>query len=79
VRVTVPGYVIDDDPARVDPDIAWRFLSTEAYWGRWRPREVLEAQIASAWRLVGAYAAPPGGDGHRGLGPAAASRASLVP
>jgi GNAT superfamily N-acetyltransferase len=55
VRAAVPGYVIDDDPARVDRDAAWQYLSTEAYWGRWRPREVLDAQIASAWRVVGAY------------------------
>ena len=60
MRVTVPGYEIDDDPARVDPDAAWRFLSTEAYWGRWRPRRVVDAQIASAWRVVGAYAAATG-------------------
>jgi GNAT superfamily N-acetyltransferase len=59
VRVTVRDYEVDDDPARVDADAAWRFLSTEAYWGRWRPREVLDGQIASAWRLVGAYG--PGG------------------
>ena len=58
MRATVPGYVVDDDPARVDADAAWAFLSTEAYWGRWRPREVLDAQIASAWRLVGAYLPP---------------------
>jgi GNAT superfamily N-acetyltransferase len=56
VQVAASEYVIDDDPARVDADAAWRFLSAEAYWGRWRPREVLDAQIASAWRLVGAYA-----------------------
>ena len=55
VRVVVPGYVLDDDPARVDVDAAWAFLSTEAYWGRWRTRDVLDAQVASAWRLVGVY------------------------
>jgi GNAT superfamily N-acetyltransferase len=57
VRAAVPGYAIDDDAALVDRDAAWRFLSTEAYWGRWRPREVLDAQIASAWRVVGVYTA----------------------
>ena len=55
VRVVVQGYVLDDDPARVDVDAAWAFLSTEAYWGRWRTRDVLAAQIASAWRVVGSY------------------------
>jgi GNAT superfamily N-acetyltransferase len=61
VRVAVPGYELDDDPARVDVDAAWAFLSTEAYWGRWRTRDVLAAQIASAWRVVGVYAGA--GDG----------------
>jgi ribosomal protein S18 acetylase RimI-like enzyme len=55
VRSVVPGYVLDDDPARVDVAAAWAFLSTEAYWGRWRTRDVLAAQVASAWRLVGVY------------------------
>jgi hypothetical protein len=39
----VPGYAIDDDPALVDCDAAWRYLSTEAYWGRWRSRDVFDA------------------------------------
>jgi GNAT superfamily N-acetyltransferase len=63
VQAAVPGYVIDDDPARVDADAAWRFLSTEAYWGRWRSPEVLAGQLASAWRVVGAYADGPSGAG----------------
>ena len=28
------GYELDDDPARLDLDAIWDFLSTEAYWGR---------------------------------------------
>jgi GNAT superfamily N-acetyltransferase len=51
----VPAYEIDDDPARVDLDVAWGFLSTEAYWGRWRSRADVEAQVRGAWRVVGAY------------------------
>jgi len=31
------------------------FLSTQAYWGRYRTRADFEAQLASAWRVVGAY------------------------
>lgn len=49
------GYAVDADPARVDVDVAWEFLSTQAYWARWRTREELEAQVASAWRVVGVY------------------------
>ncbi len=50
------AYEISDDPARVDIDAAWAFLSTEAYWARWRTRADVERQIAGAWRVVGAYA-----------------------
>lgn len=45
----------DDDPGRVDLDALWAFLSTEAYWGRWRTREVVAHQLATAWRVAGAY------------------------
>lgn len=48
-------YVLDDDPSRVDVDVVWDFLSTDAYWGRWRTRADLERQIAGAWRVVGCY------------------------
>ena len=48
-------YELDDDPTRIDVDALWAFLSTEAYWGRWRERPDLDAQLRSAWRVVGAY------------------------
>jgi GNAT superfamily N-acetyltransferase len=47
--------IIDDDPARVDVEWVWAFLSADAYWGRWRTRADLEAQLTAAWRVVGAY------------------------
>ena len=50
-------YDIDDDPARIPRDAVWAWLSTEAYWARWRTREDVEAQLDSAWRVVGAYRA----------------------
>jgi GNAT superfamily N-acetyltransferase len=53
-------FELDDDPARIQRDAVWRWLSTEAYWGRWRSRADLDAQIDSAWRLVGVYAAGTG-------------------
>jgi GNAT superfamily N-acetyltransferase len=49
------GYVIDDDPARVDLDVIWSFMSGEAYWARWRTREDVARQVAVAWRVVGVY------------------------
>jgi GNAT superfamily N-acetyltransferase len=52
-----PGvtYELDDDPDRLDFEVIWAFLSTEAYWHRWRTREDVAAQVAGAWRVVGAY------------------------
>jgi GNAT superfamily N-acetyltransferase len=53
--IDAAGYTIDDDPARVDLDVVWEYLSTQAYWGRWRTRADLEAQVRASWRVVGAY------------------------
>ena len=36
-------------------DVVWSFLSTQAYWGRWRTRGDVERQLAGSWRVVGAY------------------------
>jgi GNAT superfamily N-acetyltransferase len=47
---------VSADPGRVDVDVVWEFLSTAAYWGRWRAREDVVAQVRDAWRVVGAYA-----------------------
>ncbi|ANN14386.1 GNAT family acetyltransferase [Amycolatopsis orientalis] len=52
---TVGAYELDDDPARVDLDAVWKFLSTGAYWGKWRDREMVEKVVRNAWRVVGAY------------------------
>jgi GNAT superfamily N-acetyltransferase len=54
------SYDLDDDPGRLDRDVIWGFLSTEAYWHRWRTREQVEAQVDGAWRVVGAYDAATG-------------------
>ena len=51
-------YELDDDPARVDLDAVWAFLSTDAYWGRYRTREDVEKQVRGAWRVVGCYLGP---------------------
>jgi GNAT superfamily N-acetyltransferase len=48
-------YEVDDDPRRIDLGAVWQFLSTEAYWNRWRTREDVEHQMRSAWRVVGVY------------------------
>ncbi len=48
-------YELSDDLQRVDLDTVWSYLSTQAYWGRWRTRAEVEAQVRGAWRLVAAY------------------------
>lgn len=48
-------YEVDDDPARVDLDVVWAFLSNDAYWMRWRSRDDVDRQIAGAWRVIGCY------------------------
>jgi GNAT superfamily N-acetyltransferase len=53
-------YELDDDPGRVDTDLVWAFLESEAYWNRGRLRDAFERQLASAWRVTGAYEAGPG-------------------
>jgi N-acetyltransferase len=55
MREAVGDYEIDDDPFRIDPQAAVAFLTTEAYWGRWRDGKDITCQIAGAWRVVGAY------------------------
>jgi GNAT superfamily N-acetyltransferase len=55
VIYTSGAYELDDDPSRTDKDAVWRFLSTEAYWGKYRSRADFEAQMVSAWRVVGVY------------------------
>jgi N-acetyltransferase len=55
MRRSLAGYEIDDDPARIDLAAAVAFLTTGAYWGRWRGEQDIRRQIAEAWRLIGAY------------------------
>ncbi len=49
------GYEFDDDPARIDVEAVWRFLSPHAYWGRWRSKTDVAKQVRGAWRAVGCY------------------------
>lgn len=54
------GYELDDDPARIDVEAVWRYLSLESYWAKGRSREMMEELVRSATRVVGLYA--PGGE-----------------
>src|ERR1700693_1162361 len=48
-------YEPDDAPERLNHDVVWEYLSTDAYWHRWRCRDDVELQFRSAWRVIGAY------------------------
>lgn len=54
-RMSAGDYELDDDPSRVDADAAVAFLTTQAYWGRWRGAQDIKDQIAAASRVVGVY------------------------
>ena len=49
------GYELDDDRSRLDVDAAWELLDRYAYWARFRTRDVVERQLAGAWRVLAAY------------------------
>lgn len=55
MRRAVGLYELDDDPARIDREAVHRFISEEAYWAKGRAREVMDALITRADRVVGAY------------------------
>jgi hypothetical protein len=48
------GYELDDDPARIDREASHRYL-TQSYWATGRSREVQDALIDGAARVVGLY------------------------
>ena len=49
------GYELDDDPGRIDREAVHRYLSGESYWAKGRPRDVQDALIDGAARVVGLY------------------------
>jgi GNAT superfamily N-acetyltransferase len=57
--VRADGYQIDDDPSRLDLDAIVAYLTTSAYWGRWRGRADIAKQVAASTN-VGLYS--PAGD-----------------
>ncbi len=46
--MSIDGYTISDDPARLDLDVVHRYLSTESYWAKGLPRETLERSVAGS-------------------------------
>lgn len=55
-RALDDGFELDDEPARIDRAAAHRYLSGESYWAAGRARDVSDALIESAARVVGLYA-----------------------
>ncbi len=55
IRALADGFELDDDPARVDVEAVFRFLSEESYWARGRARETIERLVRTASRVVGLY------------------------
>jgi GNAT superfamily N-acetyltransferase len=53
--IAAVDFELDDDPRRIDVDLVWAFMSTQAYWARWRDRASVERQLNGSWRVVGAY------------------------
>lgn len=49
------GYELDDDRVRIDRDAVHRYLSEESYWAKGRARDVQDALIETAARVVGLY------------------------
>lgn len=51
---TRDGYELSTDPDRIDVDRVYDWLSTDAYWAKGRPREVVERSFANSV-LFGIY------------------------
>ena len=49
------GYELDDDLTRIDRKAVHRYLSEESYWAKGRVRDVQDALIEGAARVVGLY------------------------
>ena len=49
------GYELDDDPARIDREAVHAYLGGVSYWAKGRSREVQDALIDGAARVVGLY------------------------
>jgi GNAT superfamily N-acetyltransferase len=49
------GYLLSDDPARLDHDVIHRYLADESYWAAAVPREIVDRSIQNSL-CVGIYA-----------------------
>ncbi|HEX5225767.1 MAG TPA: GNAT family N-acetyltransferase [Solirubrobacteraceae bacterium] len=49
------GFELDDDRGRLDVAAIHAYISGESYWGRGRPRELVQLAIDGSRRVVGLY------------------------
>ena len=49
------GFVLDDDPRRVDLDAVHDYLANDSYWAKGRPREMVARSIEGSARVIGLY------------------------
>jgi GNAT superfamily N-acetyltransferase len=56
LRSLPDGYELDDDVARIDVAAVTDFLTTSAYWGRWRVGTDIATQVTRSWLVIGVYA-----------------------
>ena len=54
-RVVAEHLELDDDPARIDREAVFAFLSQQSYWARERTRAELDTTLDTAARVVGLY------------------------
>ena len=54
-RVLEDDFELDDDPARIDVEAVYDFLSNHAYWAQGRSRETIVRLIRESQRVVGLY------------------------
>jgi GNAT superfamily N-acetyltransferase len=54
-RVLGDGYELDDDPARIDREAVHAYVGGVSYWAQGRSRDVQDALIDGATRVVGLY------------------------
>lgn len=49
------GYVVSDDPDRVDRDLVHRWLAESSYWAEGRTRETVDVSLDSSAVVLGVY------------------------
>ncbi len=54
-RVLEDDFELDDDPARIDVEAVYEFLSNHAYWAEGRSHETIVRLIRESQRVVGLY------------------------